>query len=118
MRKTLPIVTIVLISFFLFRYNSLDGIDGLIFSTFFIEDTVYSEGYSEKKYKSIDLGMSKEKVLKILGKPLYTNEKWEAKKSEDRWWYTKSPGDTHYRIREIRFSNNQVTEKHHEYYVD
>lgn len=85
----------------------------------FKEDTVFTSGYSDSGFSGIRKGMSKNEVLSRIGKPFYTNESWESKTNEQRWWYSKSPGDTHYRMREVRFFKNKVSEKiHYYYYID
>ena len=55
----------------------------------------------------IQKGMRKEEVLNALKNPTTQN-----------WNYSKSPGDTHFRIRTIVLKNEIVTEKFHDFYVD
>lgn len=58
-------------AFLLSKYNSLDGVCGLVASLFYDEDTFYAQGYSDKYYKHVKIGMTEEDVEKImLGKPV------------------------------------------------
>lgn len=58
-------------------YSSLDGMDGIISSAIFWEDTEYASGYSDKKFKDVEIGMDEDTILKLLGLPL--KEGWSYK---------------------------------------
>jgi len=96
----------------------LDGCYGNFLSLIFKEHTIYTDGYSNRGYRNIRNGMTKNDVLAIIGEPFYTNEDWKRWGPEERWWYTKSPDSTHYRMREVRFIEDAVSRKVHYYYVD
>ncbi|MDH3348254.1 MAG: hypothetical protein OEM02_09200, partial [Desulfobulbaceae bacterium] len=117
-KKIIIISTIFVAALAVFHFKSLDGLRGLFLSMMFKEDTVFTSGYSGSGFSGIIKGMSKNEVLSRIGKPFYTNECWESKTIEQRWWYSKSLGDTHYRMREVRFLKNKVSEKIHYYYID
>jgi hypothetical protein len=98
---------------------TLDGLDGVFWSSMFHEDTVYAPGYSDTAFRKIHAGMPESEVKALLGAPisLYpayqnTGQDWTT------WCYSDSPGDTHYRIRAIRMKDGVVIGKHAEFYVD
>jgi len=95
----------------------LDGLDGLFWSLGFKEDTVYSPKYSDNAFKQINIGMSEAEVKRLLGEPIetYPPDKWRDSKSLR---YSHSPGDTHYRIRNINVKDGIVISKYSEFYVD
>jgi len=100
------------------HFLTLDGLGGNFYSLLFREDTVYTPGYANSKYRSIEKGMTKAEVIGIIGQPFYTNKDSKAKGIEERWWYSRSPSDNHYRMREVRFVNDVVSRKVHYFYVD
>ncbi len=119
LRKKIIIFTAIFVTALaIFHFKSMDGLRGLFFSMMFKEDTVFTSGYSDSGFSGIRKGMSKNEVLSKIGEPFYTNESWESKSNEERWWYSKSPGGTHYRMREVRFIRNKVNQKIHYYYID
>ena len=94
----------------------LDGYSGLLISiSLFTDDTKYSENYSGWKFLKIKKGMTKNQVYDILGKPIavFTREK-----GVESLQYSKSPKDTHYRIRQVYMKDNKVIERFSEFYVD
>lgn len=163
-RKSLRILSIALITtstlcifFVLYRsYTNIDGLTGWIFSNLLDlkEDTVYSKSYSHLKFEKIEIGMDKDNVVKIIGKPLHISFIYTQKKrisiyfeddkvseiygtdkvdrnmsksqvitalgypSKQIWNYSKSPGDTHYRMRILKIKENKVVEIINSFYVD
>lgn len=66
-------------------------------------DTRWADGFSEKNFSRIRIGMMQQEVRSIVGEPIRTP-------SEQYWDYTISPGSTHYHLRAIAFSSSgQVT---------
>ena len=114
----LGIVSLLVVGLCFLHFLTLDGLAGNFSGLLFEEDTVYASEYSNSKYLSIQNGMTKTEVVSIIGQPFYTNEDFKIKEPEERWWYSKSPGDTHYRMREVRFINDVVSRKVHYYHVD
>jgi len=124
MKKT-HIISSLAVSLFFITIKNIDfdrlKIDGLIgeISIFILEteDTKYSKKYSHKAFNKIEIGMSKEEVNSIIGKPL---DNWNPTKKtkEISFVYSISPSSTHYRLRQIQFSENLVSAKIGYFYVD
>lgn len=117
MRKYLIILS-TLIALLPFRYYKLkfDGIRGELLGLVFITDTEYARSYTDKNFSKIKVGISKSEVIEYIGDPLSV---WENER-EFLLNYSRSPKDTHYRIRQVSISKqtNQVTEVYTEFYVD
>ncbi len=62
-------------------------------------DTAYAEGYTESGFCSLELGMTREEVVRILGRPLDYEESLRRRE----WSYTKSPSSTSYHVRGVVF---------------
>ena len=93
----------------------LDGLDGLLFSLMFSEDTEYAPRYSDGAFKAVHPGTSTDRVRELLGEPLERvsrGEPWET------WRYSRSPSDSHYRVRAIQVAEGRVIAVFHEFYVD
>jgi outer membrane protein assembly factor BamE (lipoprotein component of BamABCDE complex) len=77
-----------------------------------LTDTAWAEGYSEKKFAKITVGMNREEVRSIIGEPIW-------KPSSNYWGYTHSPTGTHYHQRGFVFSESgQVVEIVKGFYYD
>ena len=98
----------------IYHFRSMDGLDALLFSRMFQEDTVYAPGYSDAAFRKVTVGMSQAEVLALLGPPL--NE-WESCDNMAMGW-SKSLEDSHYRKRTVFFQNGVVTKRLSEFYVD
>lgn len=101
----------------------LDGISGEISSLAFPPDTKYSEGYSHEKFRQIEIGMTEEQVVEIIGKPLtiwnpYKPTKYTEKRHYVGFQYSESPTSVDYRLRQVYFDNGIVAEKIDYYYFD
>ena len=112
LKKNIILISIIGISVTIICYKSdSDGLYGFLFSRLFPEDTVYAQNYTEIQFQNITIGMTKKEVKEQIGEPLHILENQEMRLDNtlvivDRWWYSESPKDTNYRIREIRFSKN------------
>jgi hypothetical protein len=53
---------------------SLDGVDGEALALILPDDTEYAAGYSDRAFRSVREGMTKQMVTDLLGKPLW--ESW------------------------------------------
>jgi outer membrane protein assembly factor BamE (lipoprotein component of BamABCDE complex) len=62
------VVAVVMLTFL--HVYSLEGLDGLLFSTFLDEDTVYSAGYRDSDFRAIQRGMTESQVRTLLPAPL------------------------------------------------
>ncbi len=119
-KKTLAGLGIVIL--FLFGLKQivpplkLDGYSGLLLSILlFTDDTKYSDNYSGWKFLKIKKGMTKNQVYDILGKPFVIFNPIEDVFALQ---YSKSPKDTHYRIRTIYLKDDKVIERFSFFYVD
>jgi len=94
----------------------LDGYSGLFFNILlFTDDSKYSDNYSGWKFLKIKKGMTKNQVYNILGKPIVVFSPSEGIVSLQ---YSKSPKDTHYRIRQVYLKDNKVIKRISYFYVD
>lgn len=94
----------------------LNGYSGLLLNVLLLtDDTKYSENYTGRKFLKVKVGMSKNEVFKLIGKPLYESEITDG---TTRLQYSESPKDTHYRIRQVYLKNGKVIERLSEFYVD
>lgn len=117
-------ILIIGICFFIFIFTikqaipilKLDGYSGLILQKLLdTDDSNYSKGYSHSKFLEIKNGMSVRQVYDILGEPI------RADKEGLKYfclWYSWSPKSTHYRRRNIIFTENKVSEVQAEFYID
>ena len=48
----------------------LDGLDGLLWSRMFGEDTEFAPRYADERFKRVHEGMTSQRVLELLGEPL------------------------------------------------
>ena len=103
-----------------FEQWSLDGFQGVLAGATLHEDTVYTTGYSDAGFRSVQIGMSLGEVEKLIGPPESTwsleDRGGKAGETGARWSY--SPHDTNYRCRVLLFRNGHVYDKHSEFYVD
>jgi hypothetical protein len=105
---------------------SLDGLGGLVFGLLGEEDTVYAPGYSDRAFRQVEIGMSQQEVLSLLGEPIspfrLTGEPlmdWSrAFPAEWCWEYSHSPSDSDFRIRCVYIENGKVVGKRAGYWVD
>ncbi len=112
-KKILMTYCFVLIS--LLEFSPIaNGIKDFILPFFFKDTSIYTQFYSDDKYKNIVVGMSKKSVLEILGEPLCIDT-WGR---IERYHYSGSRNDSHYHIRQIHFFYNKVISKVHYYYID
>jgi len=107
-----------------FNRVCLDGIEGELLGVMRGADTKYSPEYSHKKFNSIRIGMTEDEVGDILGVPIikwlpYRNNKYFPEKNDYvGFQYSESPSSTHYRLRQIYFSEGRVAEIKSYFYVD
>ncbi len=104
-------------------FPSLDKSPGSVLELILHPDTKYSSGYSDKKFTSIQIGMTEQQVLEILGEPLtrwlpYQSTKFQDKKHLVGLQYSTSPSSTHYKLRQIFLNNGKVAEIISYFYID
>lgn len=96
--------------------RSLDGLHGALFSAIWGEDTVYSEGYSDSKFRRIRRGMTEAEVETLLGIPL---EKTTGSTPDTVVWrYSMSQNGKDYSIRSVLFFGGRVQKITHGFYLD
>jgi outer membrane protein assembly factor BamE (lipoprotein component of BamABCDE complex) len=108
---------VVLVNASLFFVDNLllDGFRGLVLSVLFdAKSTEYAPLYTDAAFGRIAIGDTKQIVVELLGEPLDKGS-WQG---VERWWYSRSNNDTHYRLREIQFRENHVVKKIAYFYVD
>lgn len=102
----------------------IDGIHGELAGLLFKTDTKYAENYSHSKFKKIKTGMNEAEVSAIIGEPICKWHTFFLKNGECvttdtiSFQYSESPGDTHYRLRQIYFFEGKVAEKDGYFYID
>jgi len=90
-----------------------------------LPDTEYAEDYSHAGFAQIEIGMSGQEVLDILGQPLTRWQPYGRKKTRFKdkahfvgLQYSHSPTSTHYMLRQIYLDRGVVAEKIGYYYGD
>ena len=114
------LIGLVLILFSIYIFINLerikiDGLSGEVSGVLMWPDTKYSNEYSHKGFNEVSPGMTEKKVLDILGEPIlrwtpYDKRGPEHKKDWVSFQYTESPGDTHYRLRQVLFNDQGIVE--------
>ena len=110
-------IFLLVVGGFVIHISMLDGLDGFLLSRLFQEDTVYAEGYTDEGFRQVHIGMSETEVRQLLGDPLET---YMPRQGVNRTslQYSRSPGNTHYRIRAIFIRDGRVISKKVEFWVD
>ena len=103
--------------------TKIDGLSGEIWNLIFTTDTKYANGYTDKGFYSIEVGMTEKGVLEILGEPLtrwspYQHTKFQDKAHYLGLQYSESPSSTHYRLRQVYLDVGIVAEVIGYFYVD
>lgn len=95
---------------------SIDGVLGNAFLLVFGDDSSYSSRYSDRNFRSIEIGDSEASVIGALGEPLDTVPPDDPKAQVLH--FSVSRESTHYRIRAIEIRDKRVVEKHAQVWVD
>ena len=92
----------------LYFHFSIDGISGALV-LFGEEDTEFSTGYTDTRFKNVTLGVEAEEVQELLGEPLQKTNR----EAFEIWSYSRPRGESHYRVREIILSeeSHRVVDK-------
>jgi hypothetical protein len=94
-----------------------DGWPGPLYALPFGDDTEFAPGYSVSSYWAVRPGMTTDEVVALLGPPLRRYpSRYDA--AEERWYWTRSPHDSSYRVRGVVFKDGVVAHKQSEFYVD
>lgn len=110
----LGVVVCVIGAFAYAHFALLDGVRGLVLPIIFKDTTVYAAGYEENTFKHLHIGVNTAAVLQALGSPLQVDEC----NGQQRWRYTESSSDSHYRVRQIIIENGLVVAKQSYFLVD
>lgn len=110
------IVSLLLFAVVAVHLRSLDGVHGHLLGLMLETDTEFAHGYTDRAFRLVRPLQTKDQVLVLLGEPLTKNPNRSG--SEERWTYSRSPRSTHYRYREVRFTDGLVAGKHHHFYID
>lgn len=115
MRWVLPGVVVCIMGVFAYAHFALlDGVRGLVLPIFFKDTTVYAVGYEENTFKHLRIGVNTTVVLQALGTPLQV----DTCNGQQRWRYTESRSDSHYRVRQVTIENGLVVAKQSYFLVD
>ncbi len=124
---TLPVLVIACYAAFAAPRIRIDGFLGEPFELLGQTDTQYAEDYSHLAFKRIEVGMTEQQVLAILGEPLYRWMPYGGRSTRKRFpekahfvglAYSRSPTSKHYRLRQINLDNGVVAEVRGYFYVD
>jgi hypothetical protein len=111
MKKQIIALIVVALALATTHVATLDGLLGLLGSISLQEDTVYAPGYSDRAFRSVQAGRTRGEVRERLGEPLEVRvDPWATRKgaAQECWAFSRSPGDTEYRIRLVCFSTDGV----------
>lgn len=106
--------SIFLLIALLAQTGTRDGIRGLVLSSLFKDTTVYAPQFDEDVFRNIRIGADTTTVRKVLGEPLER----DVIQGLERWRYSKSSSDSHYRVRQISFEQGRVISKSAYFLVD
>ncbi|HWN94204.1 MAG TPA: hypothetical protein VNT99_04165 [Methylomirabilota bacterium] len=121
-RKTIACGLLSLLSLMLlcwptlhYGYDVSDSINCLV--TTGQHSTQYAVGYGDAAFANVRLGMTREKVLQLLGEPL---KRYEVYWPDYGWSYAQPASSSgHYHLRDIRFSQDgKVTDVFKVFYFD
>jgi hypothetical protein len=103
--------------------TKIDGLSGEIWNLMFATDTKYAKGYSDKAFNKIEIGMTEEEVLNLIGEPLTRWTPFSHTNSPNKahyigLQYSESPSSTNYRLRQVYINNGVVAEVIGYFYVD
>ncbi len=88
-----------------------------ILSMFYEEETIYASGYSWRAWSEIRIGDTEDRVVKLMGEPLYRNQGADGRKFYS--YSIQGPRNTNYRMRGISFDNSgRVRKKKAGFYFD
>jgi outer membrane protein assembly factor BamE (lipoprotein component of BamABCDE complex) len=92
--------------------------DRILYTLFLRDDaTEFSSGYSERAFDSVNKGMLKDDVRRLLGDPLEIQSS-DAKSHDEIWRYTRAPQDRNFWFRIVLFKNGEVVATKGDYFVD
>ncbi len=111
-RILVSIVTLGIVGWL--HVSTLDGLPGFTLGLVLGDDTEYAPHYSARGFRSVSLGMGEEEVRSLVGDPLRT---WQDEE-QSYWSWSRSPHDSHYRVRIVAFEHGAVVRKSSEFYLD
>jgi hypothetical protein len=121
------IITLLAYASFAWPRITIDGLIGEPFDLLGCTDTQYGDGYSHWGFKRIEIGMTEQEVIAILGEPFYRWAPYGGRSTSKRFpekahfiglVYSRSPSSTHYRLRQVNLDNGFVVEIRGYFYVD
>jgi hypothetical protein len=125
LQSLLLFTAVVAIALVGYRLWPLDGWMGSLFSRVG-DDTVWADGYSDNRWRSVYVGMKRDDVYELLGSPLEVqpNPKlfgFDAPRQcpgevVERW--TRTPNNDSYSIRQLVFKGDVVVDKINIFYTD
>jgi len=118
-RKSVLVVLLIFLGLFI-EYKNLDGLRGEMWGLILPTDTRYSVEYSEKRFRSITIGMNEQQVVQILGEPIarFKPYYYSGDSTVVAWQYSESPSSTNYRLRQLYLKDGVVVKKVAYFYLD
>ncbi len=103
-------------SWLYFRFVSIEGLYDALLGVIYKEDTVYSVGYNDQAFREVQSRMTEDDVRSLLGPPVGV---LKLRSGGEVWSFSRSPADTHYRFRTVRFGpDRRVLTKSAGFWVD
>ena len=77
---------------------------------FIADDTQYATTFSDREFRRISVGMTESEVRSLLGDPF---DRWavDGDQTVTAWRWTRSPLDSHYKVRVVVFKDGRVFEQ-------
>lgn len=104
---------------------TIDGFSAELAEIFVADDTRYADGYSHRDFRGIEVGMTEQEVLRILGEPLarwkpygYRRTRFPEKAHYVGLTYSDSPTSKSYRLRQVLLDRGTVAEIRGYFYFD
>ena len=116
-RKTIYLfcfLTVIIVVTAVINKTNLDGTRGIFLKIFFQDTTVFTSGYSDKKFRQLKNGMTLSDAVELLGKPVAV----DYFDSIRRLHYSSSSLDSHYSVRQLYFKNKHLVKIKHYYLID
>ena len=126
--NALLVIFLLLCSIFFFLVTIRNAIryyygltDAMLRTAFFLgNSTEWVQGFEEKKFSAVTLGMTKSEVMQIVGTRFFDMDEWWCSGETKCYWIYTRQIETwmNYDRRWIIFDNGRVTSIVHSYWID
>ncbi len=114
--KVVLLLTVICSIGVFYPKRNVEGLGDVMLKCFFrSSSTQFAAGYSDEGFLSVEIGMMENDVIRILGEPL---NKYSRDSGLVSYEYSNSPRFTHYHLRQIHFTDGNVSEIVSFYYLD